>query len=49
MASVEEKAMSKVIELHSTVKHGDLTGIKTLLTENRELANSRSETDARGT
>ena len=41
--------MSKVIELHSTVKHGDLTGIKTLLTENRELANSRSETDARGT
>ena len=41
--------MSKVIELHSTVKHGDLTGIKTLLNENRELANSRSETDARGT
>jgi uncharacterized protein len=48
-SSVEEKAMSKVIELHSTVKHGDLTGIKTLLNENRELANSRSETDARGT
>jgi len=40
--------MSKVIELHSTVKHGDLAGIKTLLNENRELANSRSETDARG-
>jgi uncharacterized protein len=46
---VEEKAMSKVIELHSTVKHGDLTGVKALLDENRELANSRSEMDARGT
>ena len=41
--------MSKVTNLHSTVKHGDLTGIKGLLDENRELANSRSETDARGT
>src|SRR4029077_14737646 len=41
--------MSKVIKLHSAVKHGDLTEIKTLLAENRELANSRSETDARGT
>jgi ankyrin repeat protein len=48
-SGVEEKAMSKVIELHSTVKHGDLTGIKALLDENRDLANSRSETDARGT
>jgi uncharacterized protein len=46
---VEEKAMSKVTKLHSTVKHGDLTGIKTLLDENRDLADSRSETDARGT
>ena len=45
----EKKAMSKVTNLHSTVKHGDLTGIKALLDENRELANSRSETDARGT
>jgi ankyrin repeat protein len=41
--------MSKVIELQSAVKHGDLAGIKALLNENRELANSRSETDARGT
>ena len=41
--------MSKVIELHSTVKHGDLAGIKALLDENRALANSRSESDARGT
>ena len=41
--------MSKVIELHSTVKHGDLAGIKALLDENRKLANSRSESDARGT
>ena len=41
--------MSKIIELHSTVKHGDLAGIKALLDENRALANSRSESDARGT
>src|SRR4029434_10776651 len=48
-SGVEEKAMSKVTKLHSTVKHGDLAGIKALLDENRDLANSRSETDARGT
>ena len=41
--------MSKIIELHTTVKHGDLAGIKALLDENRALANSRSESDARGT
>jgi len=41
--------MPMVTKLHSTVKHGDLTGIKALLDENRDLANSRSETDARGT
>ena len=35
--------MSKAIELHSTVKHGDLAAIKALLDENRELANSRSK------
>jgi uncharacterized protein len=46
---VKEKAMSKVIELHSTVKHGDLAAIKALLDENRDLANSQSEADARGT
>src|SRR5262249_559136 len=39
--------MSKVTQLHSAVKQGDLARIKTLLDENRELANSRSETDAR--
>jgi len=41
--------MSQVTKLHSTVKHGDLAGIEALLEENRKLANSRSETDARGT
>lgn len=41
--------MSKVTQLHSAVKQGDLVGIKTFLDENPELANSRSETDARGT
>ena len=41
--------MSKVIELHSSVKLGDVTGIKALLEANRDLANSRSETDTRGT
>jgi ankyrin repeat protein len=41
--------MSKVVELHTKVKQGDLEGIKTLLEENRELANSQSETDPRGT
>ena len=41
--------MSKAIELHSTVKHGDLAAIKALLDENRDLANSQSEADARGT
>jgi uncharacterized protein len=41
--------MSKIIELHTTVKHGDLAGIKALLDKNRALANSRSESDARGT
>ena len=41
--------MSKVVELHTKVKQGDLEGIKALLKENRELANSQSETDPRGT
>src|SRR5262245_46521943 len=41
--------MSQVTKLHSTVKHGDVAGIEALLEENRKLANSRSETDARGT
>jgi ankyrin repeat protein len=41
--------MSKITELHDAVKHGDLNSMKTLLDGNRDLANSRSETDARGT
>jgi ankyrin repeat protein len=41
--------MSKITKLHDAVKHGDLNSIKALLDENRNLANSRSETDARGT
>ena len=41
--------MSKITELHDAVKHGDLNSMKSLLDENRNLANSRSETDARGT
>ena len=41
--------MSKVTKLHSAIKQGDLVGMKALLEENRELVNSRSETDARGT
>ncbi len=41
--------MSNVIKLHDAVKRGDLGSIKALVEENRDLANSRSETDARGT
>ena len=41
--------MSDVTELHDAVKRGDLGTIKALLDGNRQLANSRSETDARGT
>jgi ankyrin repeat protein len=41
--------MSKVTEFHSMVKRGDLMGMKAVLDENRESANSRSETDPRGT
>jgi ankyrin repeat protein len=35
--------------LHDAVKRGDLGTLKGLLEENRDLADSRSETDARGT
>ena len=38
-----------VMELHGAVKHGDTTLMKTLLDENRDLANPVSATDARGT
>ena len=41
--------MSNVTQLHDAVRRGDLVSIKALLGENPNLANSRSETDARGT
>ena len=41
--------MSKVTNLHDAIKRGDLGTIKTLLEEDARLANSRSETDSRGT
>ena len=41
--------MSKITERHDAVKHGDLNSMKPLLDENRNFANPRSETDARGT
>ena len=41
--------MSEVKELHDAVKRADLAAIHTLLGANRALANSWSETDARGT
>ncbi len=41
--------MSDVARLHGAVKRGDLAGVRLLLDANRALANSRSETDARGT
>jgi ankyrin repeat protein len=41
--------MSNVTKLHDATKRGDLGTIKMLLDENRDLANSRSEKDARGT
>jgi len=41
--------MPDVARLHEAVKRGDLAGVRLLLDANRALANSRSETDARGT
>ena len=41
--------MSDVATLHEAVKRGDLAAIRMLLDANRALANSRSETDVRGT
>jgi ankyrin repeat protein len=41
--------MSPVRHLHEAVRRGDLAGLETLLAADRELANSLSETDARGT
>ena len=41
--------MSKAAELHQAIKRGDVTGIQRLLEADPALANTRSETDARGT
>jgi uncharacterized protein len=41
--------MSAVIDLHDAVKRGDIAAMKALLDADRGLANSRSETDGRGT
>ena len=41
--------MSNVAKLHEAVKRGDVRAIAALLDEDRDLANSLSETDARGT
>ena len=41
--------MTNVIKLHDAVKRGEVGSVKALLEENRGLANSKSETDARGT
>lgn len=41
--------MSDVTKLHEAVKRADLVAIRGLLDVRRALANSRSETDARGT
>jgi ankyrin repeat protein len=41
--------MARVKELHDAVKGGDLARMKTLLAEDRGLANAVSTTDARGT
>jgi len=44
-----EAPVSKVTDLHDAVKRGDVAAIKALLEENPNLANSVSESDARGT
>ena len=41
--------MSRVTDLHSAVKQGDVTRLKALLAEDGSLANAVSETDVRGT
>jgi uncharacterized protein len=41
--------MSTITDLHDAVKRGDVARMKVLLKADRKLANSRSETDARGT
>lgn len=41
--------MSTVTDLHNAVRRGDVARMKVLLEADRALANSRSETDPRGT
>jgi ankyrin repeat protein len=41
--------LTNVTKLHDAVKRGEVGSVKALLEENRGLANSKSETDARGT
>ena len=41
--------MSKIKELHGAVKRGDTALMKALLEDSRDLANSLSQTDPRGT
>ena len=41
--------MSAVTDLHAAIRQGDLHRVEAFLKENRDLANARSETDARGT
>jgi uncharacterized protein len=41
--------MTQVTELHAAVKRGDLPAMRRLLESDPQLANARSETDARGT
>jgi ankyrin repeat protein len=43
------KTTPEVTELHAAVRRGDLPAMRRLLEQNPSLANSRSETDARGT
>jgi ankyrin repeat protein len=44
-----EQSMSNATELHDAVKLGGLERMRALLDQDRRLANSRSETDERGT
>jgi ankyrin repeat protein len=41
--------MSSVTALHNAVRRGDLARVRALLVEDARLANSRNETDVRGT
>src|SRR5262245_44541645 len=45
----ERRVMTDIAKLHDAVKRGDLERIRQLLATNNALANSRSESDPRGT